>query len=94
MFIPYNLFSLAAGVLSWFLAARSLARKGSQALTFSSLILCILSLLSQFFQLNRLVTLHDWAAIEDTFPAIQTAALTLVAITLLLNIAAISGKKQ
>lgn len=81
----YNLFSLGAGFLSWCLASASLFSKGRPGYTVSSLTLCILSLVSQFLEINRMVNKNDWSAIEDVFPAILIAAVTLSAVTLLLN---------
>lgn len=81
----YNLFSLGAGFLSWGLGAVSLFRKARHGWSHASLILCILSLMSQFFEVNRQVQEEDWAAIEDTFPGVLVAAVVLVCVTLALN---------
>ena len=88
-----NLLSLIIGLLSWFLAARSFLKRGNIGNTLFSLIFCIFSLVSQFFEINRLVKINDWSAIEDTFPAVLFAAVTLTVVTLILNFAAILRKK-
>lgn len=90
----YNLFSLGAGFLSWGLGAVSLFRKGQNGWSHASLILCILSLMSQFFEVNRQVQEEDWAAIEDTFPGVLVAAVVLTCVTLALNAAALLRRKE
>ena len=90
----YNLFSLGAGFLSWGLGAVSLFRKGRHGWSHASLILCILSLMSQFFEVNRQVQEEDWAAIEDTFPGVLMAAVVLTCVTLALNGASLLRKNR
>lgn len=85
----YNLFSLATGFFSWCLGSVAVFSKGRKGFVVSSLILCILALVSQFLEIDRLVGKGDWSAIEDTFPAVRLAATVLAAVTLLLNAAAL-----
>lgn len=90
----YSLFSLGAGFLSWGLGAAALCRRDWSILPVSSLSLCILSLVSQFLEINRRVDLEDWAAIEDTFPGVLVAAVVLTCVTLALNAAALLRRKE
>lgn len=84
----YHLFSLAAGILSWCLGFAAVFAKGRRGLSNGSLVLCVLSLVSQFLEIDRLVDKGDWSAIEDTFPAVLLAAVTLSMVTLALNLLA------
>lgn len=89
-----NLLSLGLGFLSWGFGIGALWKPEQEGRRFSSLILCILSLFFQFREVNQRVNGEDWAAIEDTFPAVFFAATVLICVTLLLNTAARLRKKK
>ena len=84
----YNLFSLGAGLAAWALGWAAALGGKFGGCAFGSLSLCILSLLSQFLEINRLLNKRDWAAVEDIFPAVLLAAAVLSLVTLALNVIA------
>ena len=79
--------SLALGFAAWALPVVGMFRRKNFACP--SAVLCALSLYLQILQNNVLVNKGDWAAIEDTYPAISFAASVLVIVTAALNAAAI-----
>lgn len=88
------LLSLVLGFAAWVLPVAAMLRRKNY--TAASFAFCAASLYTQIYQTNILVNKGDWAAVEDTFPAILFAASVLVIITAALNIAAaiVNRKKR
>lgn len=78
--------SLILGLAAWVLPVIGMFRRRN--LTRWSVSLCAAALYLQILQTNILVNKGDWAAIEDTYPAISFAASVLIIITAALNVAA------
>ena len=88
-----NLFSLLLGLLAWGLGFCGAMRKHHR-LCFYSFTACGIALVLQFFEIRRRVAAEAWYALLDTVPALSGAAAILLAVTVLLNAAALyrSGK--
>lgn len=95
MFEPYwmNVWSLLLGLAAWGLGlAALLVRWGSGSArwcTPGSLAACALSLCLEIFNFARLADIGDTSAFLDTANAVRLAAGVLVAVTLVLNVAAL-----
>jgi hypothetical protein len=93
-----NLGSLILGICAWLfggLAIRAQDSLASHKDTFISFSLCAVSVLLQLFEIGRRVSGGDFAAVEDTIRAVQTAAVALVSVTVILGlIASIKAKKK
>lgn len=92
-----NIGSLILGVSAWIFGGFAIAApKASTSYrnTFASISFCAISLVLQFFEINRRVILGDYAAIEDTIRAILIASIALVSITIILNIFAVIKAKN
>ena len=92
-----NIGSLILGACAWLFAG--LAISASQARTshkntLISFSLCVTSLVLQLFEINQRVLLGDYSAIEDTIQAILVASITLVSITIILNLTALIKAKK
>lgn len=85
-----NIGSLALGLGAWIFAVFAICKKEpiSHANAVCSFSFCVLSLLLQLFEVQNRVNIGDYAAIEDTIGAVNIAAVTLLFVTILLNIAA------
>ena len=77
-----NIASLLLGLGAWAVLAIGIAQKKKTVA--AGFFLCAGALYLQILQTNILVNKPDWAAVEDTFPAVATAATVLVAVTLVL----------
>ena len=89
MIAPVTLLNLGAralGLAACALPVVSVFTKRNTAA--GSFALCSISLLLEMLYTQHLVEIRDWSAIEDTYFAVMFAAKTLVAVTLLLNLAA------
>ena len=84
----YNLISLLLGLLSWGLGLGAVLRPGTRWLSIGSLLSCGGALLVQLLEVHRRVELGDWTALMDTMDAVVLAAIVLLAVTALLNLAA------
>ena len=91
-----NIGSLVLGFCAWILAILAIAvpkASASHKSTIVSFSLCAISLVLQLFEVNRLVLIGDYAAIEDTIRAILIAAIVLVSVTVILNLVG-AGKRK
>lgn len=92
-----NIGSLILGVSAWLLAifavttSKAITSHRNTILSFS---FCILSLVSQLFEINNRVNIGDYAAIEDTIRAVLIASIVLTFTTIALNIAALLKAKK
>ena len=90
-----NLASILLGIAAIVFAIHSVQVKGCLICCIASLSLCCISILCQLFQLKRLAAIGDWAAIEDTIGARCFAAVVLLSMVMILNIAALlRGRKK
>ncbi len=88
--------SLLLGLAAW---ALPLARPGwvlrrggrGESLSLLSGLACALSLTLQLLEIRHRVALQDWSALLDTLGPLTQAAVTLVAVTFLLNLAALAA---
>ena len=93
----FNTVSLILGLCDWFfavLAIRAAKASASHRNTFVSFSLCVISLMFQFFEINRRVRLGDYAAIEDTMGAVLVGSVALVSVTMILNLVAVARAKR
>ena len=81
----YNILSLGLGILAWILGGSAALRGKFGGLSFGSLGCCTVSLMVQFFELDRRAELGDFAAIDDTIGALTFVAAVLVGVTLVVN---------
>ena len=91
-FVSLHLLSLSAGILAWVLGAWAVTSKKQRkayGLSVASLSLCVIALLAQLMELGRLVLKEDLSAVMDTINAVNFAAIVLVVVTLVLNVAAV-----
>lgn len=58
-------------------------------MSLSSFSFCALALVFQLFEVRRRAADSDWTALMDTIPAVTAAAVMLLAVTLVLNWAAL-----
>ena len=93
-----NLGSLILGACAWVFGGLAIAARDpltSHRDTFVSFSLCAVSVLLQIFEIGRRVSGGDFSAVEDTIRAVQTAAVALVSVTVILGlIASIKAKKK
>ena len=92
----FNLISLILGLCAWLFAVLSIINNkiaSSHKFTFTSFSLCLISLLFQFLEINRRVTIGDFVAIEDTIHAVLFASAILVFVTVSLNLAVMLKRK-
>ena len=95
MYIGFNLGSIILGLTAWTLATMGiLCRRHGQTLGVMSFGCCGVSLVLQFCEISRRVSISDYAAIDDTIEGIIYCAIVLVAVTLCLNITAIRRQKS
>ena len=80
-----NLMSLCLGILAWICGGSAAIRGKFGGWSFSSLSSCGISLILQFFELERRADIGDFAAIDDTIGALTFVASTLLVVTLVLN---------
>ena len=89
--------SLVLGVCAWLFgifAITTAKAAASHRNTFISGSLCAVSVVFQLFEINRRVLLGDYAAIEDTIRGVLFASVTLVSITIILNLVAAAKAKN
>lgn len=92
-----NIGSLILGACAWLFAGLAILTpnvSASHRNTFTSFSLCAISLVMQLFEINRRVLLGDYAAIEDTIRAVLIASVTLVSVTIILNLVALAKAKK
>lgn len=92
-----NIGSIVAGLGAWVLAFLAISTKKpklAHSLSVASFSVCAFSLVLQFFEISNRVNKGDFAAIEDTIRAIIIAAIILVVVTVILNIAALNKTKE
>ncbi len=93
--ILYSLLSLGLGFLSWGLGAAAVVKKGGPWLVFSSMGACCGALLVQLLEVRNRAERMDASAIYDTIGAVVFAAVTLITVTVVLNIIAlVRGRKK
>ena len=85
---------LLLGFIAWIFPVISMMSKKHPRLTAPSLAFCAASLYFALYNTNLLVRKGDWAAIEDTFVGVLFGATVLVAVTAILNAAALIRKKK
>ena len=91
----YNIGSIILGVAAWIFAGLAITnqKKGHQ-LSIISYSACAFSLLFQLLEVSNRVNLGDYAAIEDTIRAVLFAAITLVVVTVALNVVALANGRS
>ena len=94
----FNIGSLILGIGAWLFAGLAIAASKASAShknTLVSFSLSSISLVFQLFEINSLVLLSDYAAIEDTIRARLIASVVLVSVTMILNfVALVKAKKK
>lgn len=95
MYSLLNLGSLILGLVAWILPVTNLVQRNKnhkKLLLYAtvSMSACGLALFFQIVYLNYLVRLGDWTALIDTSGAVVWLSFTLVIVTLLLNIIAVT----
>ena len=88
-----NVLSLLLGLFSWILGLAALRRRSTKY-SAGSMTACAAALFFQILYTQHLVTVRDFAAIEDTHRAVTLAASVLLAGTLILNIPVLAGKSK
>ena len=92
-----NIGSLILGACAWLFAGLAISTPtafASHRNTLASFTLCAISLVFQLFEINRRVLLVDYGAIEDTIRAVLIASVSLVSVTVILNLFAIVKAKN
>ena len=86
----FNVSSVVLGLLAWLFAALGIgAGKYRQEAALGSYICCGTSLIFQLCEIDRRTDISDYAAIEDTIEGVIYCAALLLAVTIILNFAAI-----
>lgn len=97
-----NLGSLVFGLIAWILPVINLVQRNKAdrrnwvVFSIASIGACAISLCLQIFYTDHLVKTEDWSALMDTSSAVATVATILLAVTIILNAAAVvvnCGKK-
>lgn len=94
-----NLASLCLGALAWVLPLAAVALKKKAAgclcptLVWASAMACAAALYFQICYQNRLVKMHDIAAILDTTDALTFVASVLIVVTAALDAAAMAARR-
>ena len=92
-----NIGSIALGIGAWGLACLAIVSKKatlSRCLSVASFSVCLISLVFQLLELRNRVNVRDFSAIEDTIGAVIFAAIILVTVTIILNVAALCRAKK
>ena len=84
-----NLASILLGLAAIVFAVHSVQVRGCLICCTATAALTGISVLCQLLELKKLAGIGDWAAIEDTIGARCFAAVVLIAVVLILNIAAL-----
>lgn len=85
----FNLMSILLGLCAWGLPVYSIiTRRHRSGFPGASFGLCSVSLLFQIFEIRHRIFIGDFSALDNTIHAIVLAAMVLLCITLILNIAA------
>lgn len=95
-FLSLHLLSLTTGIAAWVFGCWAIASKKSRktyGFSVASLSLCSIALVSQLIEIGRLVEKNDLSAVMDTIRAVNIAAIVLVAVTLVLNVAGVLKHK-
>lgn len=90
--VTMNILSLLLGFVAWGLGLAAIIRAktgGSYVTTVLSFSFCAVSLILQLFEVQNRVNIGDFSAIADTIRAVILAAVTLVAVTVALNLVAL-----
>ena len=88
----WNIASFIFGIGAWLFAFWAIITPKAPTFhktTAASFSLCAVSLVFQLCEINRRVLGGDYAGIEDTIGGILIAAIGLVAVTVILNLAAL-----
>lgn len=81
----YNILSFSLGLFAWGMGIAAICGKGCLWCIFASLTACGTSLVLQFYEIARRVSISDFSAIEDTIFALADVAALLLIITVSLN---------
>lgn len=86
----FNLGSIVLGIISWIppaIAMHKYKSNGEKHRTFCilSFSFCLASMYLQFFEINHLVQIQDWATLMDITATLRWIAVVLAVITILLN---------
>lgn len=92
--MEYNLLSILLGLLAWALGITAIVKKGCPWCIFTSMTLCGASLVSQFYEIDRRVQLHDWSALLDTSDTLAPVARFLLITTAFLNLIALLRRNK
>lgn len=91
----FNLGSIFLGLTAWLMGYWHLTRLHcSPLIPYGSFSCCAVSLLLQICELERRADMEDTAAILDTVGAIRFCAVTLVCVTMLLNLFALLRRRK
>ena len=94
MSIPYNLLSILLGLAAFGFAIHSIHVRFCPICCVLSFSFCGASLVSQLLEIRRRVSTSDWSALMDTVDAVVFAAVSLLSITLVMNLLALARKKM
>ena len=95
--IILNVGSIILGLGAWSFGSMAIASKkmsASYCFSVGSFGMCAVSLLLQLLEINNRINISDFSAIEDTIRAVIIAAVVLVVVTIVLNIAALFKGKD
>jgi cytochrome c oxidase subunit 4 len=87
-----NLGSFALGLIAWILPAVNLTRHNKSVhgnwfvFSIASVSTCAISLCLQILYISHKVNIGDWSALLDSMRAVVIGSLTLLAITIILNV--------
>lgn len=85
--------SLGLGLLAWGLGIAAIVTKGRPWLVFSSFTACGISLVLQFYEIRSHASREDWSFFYDVAPTLADVAAVLLAVTVVLNFAALCRGK-
>ncbi len=92
-----NIASLLLGLVAWFLPIIYLLRKNKTnwgQFAVVSMLACAIALICQIRYTQYLVAIEDFSALMDTAQAVTVSAITLLSITVLLNIFTFTRTKR
>ena len=95
--MTYNIGSLLLGTGAWILAGLAIAARDAGASRRNSMLsfgLCTAALVLRLFEIGNRAAVGDFAAIADTIRAVLIASVTLVAVTVILNLLAYFRAKK
>ena len=95
--VMISILSLVFGFASWVMGVLAITARKACSVNRNSAFsfgFCIIPLVLQLFEIQVRVNIGDYAAIEDTIKAVLIASVTLVVVTVALNVAALLKAKK